>query len=194
MSIRSRILILTSFARQHCRFSTKRKSELSKQYFQQGNFGHCQIQPMKAKHRVFTLDIRTWYSKSTTNEVHQCGRPHFRGHCCKTSNTRLTSTTCATWAEINRSHARTKECEENSSSQPSPRIRHHSGLPIVAILTFSASTNTMEITDTDMSHDVKGKRSFATRSLKHHRLMLWTHTTRSHLKLVGGQIKDDRQR
>ena len=38
---------------------------------------HCQVQPIKARPRVFTLDIETWYSISTTkNEVTKCHRPH----------------------------------------------------------------------------------------------------------------------
>jgi hypothetical protein len=46
-----------------CRFSLNKRSELSKQYLQQG---HCQLQIIKVGPWIFTMNVESRHSKSTT--------------------------------------------------------------------------------------------------------------------------------
>ena len=85
-------------------------------------------------------------------------------------------------------------------------------LPIITVLKFSDSTNTMEIIGFDMSHGVNGKWSFAARPLQAPRaencerarpdpiesigpeahMPIHQGRQRKHPKLIDGQIEDDR--
>jgi hypothetical protein len=51
-------------------FSPWRNSDFTKQYLEQA---HCKVQPMKAKHWAFILEIVT--RRSTNNKVKLCATP-----------------------------------------------------------------------------------------------------------------------
>ena len=102
---------------QDLKFSPRRKSELSKQYLQQGN---CQAQPIKVRPYIFTLKVMTRHPRSTAkNEILLCYRPHLTLLPLKVINIWLT---------------------------PSPtRPLRLTDPPILAIKIFSADVYTMEI-------------------------------------------------